>query len=45
MLYERREHDANLPIIGVNSIRNPAESSQAPHFNWRAAPRTSDGRN
>ena len=23
MLYERRKHDGSLPVIGVNTFRNP----------------------
>ena len=29
MLYERRKHDGTLPIIGVNTFRNPHEDDQA----------------
>src|SRR5262249_42545666 len=29
MLYERRKHDGSLPIVGVNTFRNPA-GEQAP---------------
>ena len=25
MLYEHRKHDGSLPIVGVNTFRNPAE--------------------
>ncbi|MEV4801298.1 fused isobutyryl-CoA mutase/GTPase IcmF [Nonomuraea sp. NPDC049421] len=32
MLYETRKHDGSLPIIGVNTFRNPAHSDDAdPH--------------
>src|SRR6185437_10023068 len=27
MLYEQRKHDGSLPIIGVNTFRNPSEDS------------------
>jgi methylmalonyl-CoA mutase len=30
MLYERRKHDGTLPIIGVNTFRNPHPEAQAP---------------
>jgi methylmalonyl-CoA mutase len=29
MLYERRKHDGSLPIIGVNTFRNPHADAQA----------------
>src|SRR5579871_1914254 len=29
MLYERRKHDGSLPIIGVNTFRNPRADAQA----------------
>ncbi|MGN6140907.1 MAG: fused isobutyryl-CoA mutase/GTPase IcmF [Ralstonia sp.] len=33
MLYEQRKHDGSLPIIGVNTFRNPdAESVVPPHI-------------
>jgi methylmalonyl-CoA mutase len=32
MLYETRKHDGSLPIIGVNTFRNPAGSDDSdPH--------------
>jgi isobutyryl-CoA mutase len=30
MLYEQRKHDGSLPIIGVNTFRNPGAAEQAP---------------
>jgi len=30
MLYEQRKHDGTLPIIGVNTFRNPAAGDDAP---------------
>jgi methylmalonyl-CoA mutase len=30
MLYEQRKHDGSLPIIGVNTFRNPAGTHTAP---------------
>src|ERR1700758_36400 len=30
MLYERRKHDGTLPLIGVNTFRNPHPEEQAP---------------
>jgi methylmalonyl-CoA mutase len=30
MLYERRKHDGSLPIIGVNTFRNPAAEQSRP---------------
>jgi isobutyryl-CoA mutase len=30
MLYERRKHDGSLPIIGVNTFRNPHADTQSP---------------
>src|ERR1700723_3180583 len=30
MLYEQRKHDGTLPLIGVNTFRNPAGSAAAP---------------
>ena len=30
MLYERRKHDGSLPIIGVNTFRNPAGEQSRP---------------
>ncbi len=33
MLYEQRKHDGSLPIIGVNTFRNPeAENAVPPHI-------------
>jgi methylmalonyl-CoA mutase len=33
MLYEQRKHDGSLPIIGVNTFRNPdADSVVPPHL-------------
>lgn len=33
MLYEQRKHDGSLPIIGVNTFRNPeAENTVPPHI-------------
>lgn len=31
MLYEHRKHDGSLPIIGVNTFRNPHADDAAPH--------------
>jgi methylmalonyl-CoA mutase len=31
MLYEQRKHDGSLPIIGVNTFRNPAGDGEAHH--------------
>ena len=31
MLYEHRKHDGSLPIIGVNTIRNPHADDAVPH--------------
>jgi len=30
MLYEQRKHDGSLPLIGVNTFRNPGEAVAAP---------------
>ena len=30
MLYEHRKHDGSLPIIGVNTFRNPQEDAEPP---------------
>jgi methylmalonyl-CoA mutase len=30
MLYERRKHDGSLPIVGVNTFRNPHADTQPP---------------
>ena len=30
MLYEHRKHDGSLPIIGVNTFRNPDEEAEPP---------------
>lgn len=30
MLYEQRKHDGSLPIIGVNTFRNPHEDAEPP---------------
>src|SRR5690606_18502959 len=30
MLYEQRKHDGSLPIIGVNTFRNPKGDAEAP---------------
>jgi isobutyryl-CoA mutase len=30
MLYEQRKHDGSLPIVGVNTFRNPADTHAAP---------------
>ena len=40
MLYEQRKHDGTLPIIGVNTFRNPrADDRRArPSSNWPAPP-------
>jgi methylmalonyl-CoA mutase len=32
MLYESRKHDGSLPIIGVNTFRNPAGDSVPDHL-------------
>ena len=41
MLYEHRKHDGTLPIIGVNTFRNPHEGERAPQ--GRARPRHRGG--
>jgi methylmalonyl-CoA mutase len=32
MLYEHQKHDGTLPIIGVNTFRNPKATGIAPHI-------------
>ena len=40
MLYEQRKHDGSLPVIGVNTFRNPhAGTTSAARSRWPAAPR------
>jgi methylmalonyl-CoA mutase len=39
MLYEHQKHDGTLPIIGVNTFRNPkTEGSRRRRSNWRDRP-------
>ena len=39
MLYEQRKHDGTLPIIGVNTFRNPHPMRAPVRSRWPAAPR------
>ena len=39
MLYEQRKHDGSLPIVGVNTFRNPHGDADAGEpSSWRARP-------
>ena len=41
MLYEQKKHDGSLPIIGVNTFRNPVgEEVPEPTWSWPGRPRT-----
>ena len=37
MLYERRKHDGTLPVIGVNTFRNPDAAAGRSRSSWPAA--------
>ena len=39
MLYEQRKHDGTLPIVGVNTFRNPARPLRRSRSSWPGPPR------
>ena len=44
MLYEQRKHDGSLPIVGVNTFRNPHGTTSPSRSSWPAAPSRRRGR-
>jgi methylmalonyl-CoA mutase len=44
MLYEHKKHDGSLPIIGVNTFRNPKGAARRRRSNWPVRPTTKSSR-
>ena len=45
MHYEHMKHDGTLPIVGVNTFRNPKATGARKRSNWRARPTKKNSRN